>query len=320
MNFSIHDLNFNVKSDNLNFMNYLNFRLEKYKSKNTKNDLTFRIFFKPSNISTLGFDKISSSLYTKDKEFILKYSNLLIYYNLNNKNISIDAYFNPGKIRHFGRIVLKGKKCTYSDYYEFFIIRKVIQNTFFAILEKKGLNIIHASTVKNKNASTLFFGLGGLGKTTLALSLVLSEKLKLQGDNFVLIDNKYIYSYLEPTRITKYTKNKINLSGSIIEEKIKTFGKENFYLHDKFLFNGKSKIKNIIFPILSNNLSLKRITKNKAIEIIENSMKILKETPEFTETNFIFPKKKINLDKNINFYKLSYKNLNDAKKILKKIL
>jgi len=320
MDFNIHNLKFSVKSENKNFIDFLDFRLEKYKSNNSKNDLLFNIFFKNPEVTTAGFNKISSTFYVKNKEFIVKYENLLIYYNLSENKIVVDAYFHPNKKKHFGRIALKGKKNTYLDYYEFFIVRKVIQNTFFAILEKRGLNIIHAATIKNKNNSTLFFGLGGLGKTTLALSLVLSERLKLQGDNFVLIDERNVYSYLEPTRITKYTGNKINFTDSVIKKKIRTFGKENFYLKDKFLFNGKSKIKNIIFLRLSENLSLKKIPRQDAIKIIKNSMKILKETPEFSEINFIFQKKEINFNNKINFYKLSYRDLNDAKRILKKIL
>ena len=91
-------------------------------------------------------------------------------------------------------------------------------------------------------------------------------------------------------------------------------------MKDSLLFNGKSKIKNIVFPKLSENLSLAPMKVEDAEEKIFNSMKILKETPEFTEINFIFPKKDIKLDRKIKCYELSYKNLEDVKSILKKIL
>jgi len=320
MDFNIHGLEFNVKSDNKSFMKYLKFRLEKYASNKKKTNVSFEIIFDKPLMNLKNFDKVSSTLYSKNKNYLIKYPNLLIEYSVNKKNIFVKVYFSPNKKKHLARILLKGKKRTYADYYEFFIIRKVIQNTFFSILEKEGKSILHASTVKGKKGSTLFFGLGGLGKTTLALDLVLSENLKLQGDNFVIVDGKNVFSYLEPTRITKYTKKKINLKKSAIRKKINTFGKENFYLKDSLLFNGKSKIKNIVFPKLSENLSLAPMKVEDAEEKIFNSMKILKETPEFTEINFIFPKKDIKLDRKIKCYELSYKNLEDVKSILKKIL
>jgi hypothetical protein len=320
MDFEIHGLKFSVLSKNKDFMNYLKFRLKKYKSVNLENEIDFQIYFEKPRESLNEYDKISSTLYKKGKDFIIKYDNLLIEYIFDNKKCSIRAYFFPMRKRHLARILLKGKKKTYSDYYEFFIIRKVIQNTFFAKLEQKGLNVLHAATINNTQGSTLFFGLGGLGKTTLALSLANSDNLRLQGDNFVLIDKKKVYSYLEPTRITKYTKKKVNLNEPVTKKKIKTFGKYNFYLKEDLLFNGKSKIKNIVFPRLSEYISLNKISKKEGIKIIENSMKILKETPEFTELGFIFPKQEVELDNKINFYELFYKDLDAAKALLRRII
>jgi len=320
MKFDIHGLGFNVESKNKNFMNYLKFRLEKYISNKTRDGVSFEIIFDRPKINLKNFDRISSTLYSREKFYIIKYSNLLIHYELRKKCVLVKAYFFPNRKKHLARMIMKSKKRTYSDYYEFFIIRKVIQNTFFSLLEKEGKNILHASTVKGKNGSTLFFGLGGLGKTTLALDLVLSKKLKLQGDNFVIVDRKNVFSYLEPSRITKYTRKKLNLANSIVEKNINTFGKENFYFKENLLFNGKSKIKNIVFPKLSEKVSLKKVNPEIAKKRIESSMKILRETPEFTEINSIFPKKKFEINKNIKFYEISYKKLEDARSILKKIL
>jgi hypothetical protein len=216
--------------------------------------------------------------------------------------------------------MIKGIKNTFYDYYEFYLIRKVIQNTLFAKFESTDKNILHASSLANDKNSTLLFGLGGVGKTTLALSLVCDCHLKLQGDNFILTDGKHSFSYFEPTRITKYTNDKINMKLITVKKNMKTFGKYNFYIMDKFLSQDKLKIKNIVFPVISDKLKLKRISKAKAVVYMENSMSCLKETPQFSEINYIFKKKDINFSNDINFYFLYYKKLEDAKNILKKIL
>jgi hypothetical protein len=178
---------------------------------------------------------------------------------------------------------------------------------------------LHSSAIKGNGGATLFFGLGGIGKTTVALDHLFSEKFKLMGDNFILIDGENAYPFLEPIKLTKFKKEKLTTNGlKQIMKKNEEFN--SYFPRDKKTWNASCNIKNIIFLTASQEDSLTKMSKTESLTLMKNTLKILGETPEFTELNMIFPKKDISLSNKIRFYKMSYRNLVSARNLISNIL
>ena len=252
-------------------------------------------------------------------QFIIKKENVIIFYDLSGDIIKVTIYFFPKNPKHLARLILKGRRNTLRDYYEHFIIWRGIQNTLLSLLEQKNLSVLHSSAIKSNNGATLFFGLGGVGKTTVALSHLFSNNFKLMGDNFILIDGDNAYPFLEPITLTKFKRDKLTLSRiKQVMKKNKTFN--SYFPRDEKSYNNFCPIKNIIFLTASKEDTLTKINKSESLNLINSTLKILGETPEFTELNMIFPKKTIKLGSKVNYYKMSYKDLIGAKKLLSNIL
>lgn len=319
MIFNLHGIVFEVVSENDKFLKYLVYRFQKFISKSEKVEIKFYVNFGKSPLNLSSYERMSHDIYSKKNQFIIKKENVTILYDLKKNPLQVVIYFCPEKPKHFAKLFLKGKKNALRDYYEHFIIWRGIQNTLLALLEQKGFFVLHASAIKGKGGATVFFGLGGVGKTTVALELVFSKELKLMGDNFILIDGKNAYPFLEPITLTKFKKNILTLKkwNSLIKRN-DTFN--SYFPRNNFSYNFPCKIKNIVLLNASTENNLTKLNKSKSLNIIENTMKILGETPEFTELNMVFKKKKIKISDKINFYKLGYKNLEGAKKLVGDIL
>ncbi len=319
MIFNLHGLGFEVNSKNNKFLEYLRFRFQAFASKIEKVDVKFYVEFGKPSLNLSSYERMSHNFYSSQNKFIIKKENVTIFYDLNKNPLNVIIYFHPKNPKHLARFLLKGKKNTIRDYYEHFIIWRGIQNTLLALLEQRGFSVLHASAVKGNEGATLFFGLGGVGKTTIALDLILSKNLKLMGDNFILINEENAYPFLEPITLTKFKKKILTLKRwKQIIKKNETFN--SYFPKKNYSHNSFCDIKNIIFLNVSQNNNLIRINKSKSLNLIKNIMKILGETPEFTELNMIFPKKIMKINDKIKFYELSYKNLEGAKKLITNIL
>jgi len=319
MIFNLHGIIFEVNSQNKKFLKYLKYRFQKFPSKNGGAEVRFNVKFGKHALNLSSYDRIDYGFYSKGNKFIIKKENVVIFYDLNESPLKVSIYFKPKNPKHSARLLVKGRKNTIRDYYEHFIIWRGIQNTLLALLEQKGFFVLHASAIKSDKGATLFFGLGGIGKTTVALDHVFSKPLKLMGDNFILIDGEKAYSFLEPITLTKFKRKALtSKKWKQIMKKNKTFN--SYFPRDEFSYNSVCGIKNIIFLKTSQKNSLIEISKSKSVPIIEKTLKTLGETPEFTELNRIFHKKTIKFNNRIKFYEMGYKNLEGAKELLANIL
>lgn len=94
-------------------------------------------------------------------------------------------------------------------------------------LNRKGISIVHASGLTQNRQGILFSARGGGGKTSIALNL-LDHGYKLLGDNFVILKDGEIFSYLSPLNIFFY-----NLTG-ILKQTIT--GRSKIDLKFKYMF------------------------------------------------------------------------------------
>lgn len=90
---------------------------------------------------------------------------------------------------------------------------------------KKGISLIHASGLCNRNNAILFSGRGGTGKTKISLQLI-EKGYGFLGDNYVIVSRGKVYGYPSPLSLFSY-----NLS-PILNAKIGLIIKINIILKD----------------------------------------------------------------------------------------
>lgn len=193
-------------------------------------------------------------------------------------------------------------------------------------LNLKGISIIHASGLTQSGQGILFSARGGGGKTSISLNL-LDRGYKLLGDNFVILKNGEIFSYLSPlniffynlTGILKHTitgRSKIDLKFKYFfylftNKNIKIFSKIN----PKQLFPERtaeeSRLNQIILLIPKEKFEWEKISKSALIKKLQINQ--LMDTFFFSnyifEYSYFFPDSPLshywdtyleNLDKNIS--------------------
>jgi hypothetical protein len=79
----------------------------------------------------------------------------------------------------------------------------------------RGWGLLHASAVERGGRSILLSGLGGVGKSTLALSLMADPSFRFISDNLLLHDEERIYSLPEPVRLDASSLAAIGAAGFV---------------------------------------------------------------------------------------------------------
>ena len=72
-------------------------------------------------------------------------------------------------------------------------------------LERKNIFPLHASAVMTSGRGVLMPGLPGVGKSTLCLAFMSTEKAKFLSDNIVLYDADNVYSFFEPLKLDAWS-------------------------------------------------------------------------------------------------------------------
>lgn len=197
----------------------------------------------------------------------------------------------------------------------------------------KGYPIIHASAVGKNNNGVIFSARGGGGKTTIAMKL-LENGFEILGDNFVIVNNGRILSYLTPLNIFKYNLTPIVYSHLTFKQKFILNLKNILYkvtlnyikifttLNTKKLFPDKLrdeiKLNNVFVIIPSEEYSIDSISKLEFVDYMLYNQKLdtLLFLPYIFEYSYIFPDSK--LAKHWENYKKNLiDNLSDEIKIYK---
>ncbi|MCD4672480.1 MAG: hypothetical protein K8R77_07450 [Anaerolineaceae bacterium] len=85
-----------------------------------------------------------------------------------------------------------------------FIAGKIIDFFIFWLLQQHECSLMHASAVAHEGDVFVFAARGGGGKTTLALAATFNQGMQFMGDNFVILKNGMIYSYLSDLNMFGY--------------------------------------------------------------------------------------------------------------------
>ena len=134
-------------------------------------------------------------------------------------------------------------------------------------LSKKGFSVVHGSSVSVGNDAACIFGYSGLGKSTLALSLVESG-LNFVTEDLCIFKDKKIYQFNSWIKTTKQLIEDLSIG---IEGEIKLYndsrGRDLFKIQ-KEVCSEKCTPKIAYFPVESERKSIEKISKSKAFEFI----------------------------------------------------
>lgn len=81
--------------------------------------------------------------------------------------------------------------------------------------QSRGWGLLHASAVERDGRSIILSGLGGVGKSTLALSLMADPSFRFISDNLILHDEERIYALPEPVRLDASSLAAIGAAGFV---------------------------------------------------------------------------------------------------------
>lgn len=79
----------------------------------------------------------------------------------------------------------------------------------------RGWGLLHASALELDGHGILLAGHGGVGKSTLALSLMADPSFKFVSDNLVLYDTEHVYSLPEPIRLDASSSRAVREAGFV---------------------------------------------------------------------------------------------------------
>ena len=215
-------------------------------------------------------------------------------------------------------------------------------------MNEKGYPIVHASCVSKDNHGFLFSARSGGGKTTIALNLV-ENGFKFLGDDFSILHNNAVLSFLSPLNIFTYNLSPVIRRNFGVKNKVILGLKELLYKMtlgyikiftminpcDVFpdLIADKSKLDGIFLIIPKEEFYIEKIGKDELIEhlIMNQKLNSLFFLKYISEYSYIFPESnlsthwdrykenlKMNLPDNIPVYTVEVPQKYD-KKIFEKI-
>lgn len=297
--FNIHNLiKIEFDTDEKSFYDFVygNYRIFASESVRLQKKLKVHVFFhKDPKIPEVLANKIGNNIYLEDNRilFTSSYYKIYLYENMDSLEIVtvVHSTENTKNLTESFKNILKTvlyqlprQQKLEQRYRKYVIImRQSIHMPLFYLLKTMGFFLLHGAAVVKNDYCFLFLGLGGIGKTTLALDLVTKKGFKFLTDDYILIKDNLLYSFAERVRCTHYTLSNIGL---LNKECIKTYSKYHIDLPVEMI-KRKAKPTKIFFIFNSPKLLIERIDIKKAIRQISSIHSYLAEFPEHFYLTFL---------------------------------
>lgn len=296
--FNIHDLiEVDFDTDEKSFYDFVhgNYRIFASESVGLQKRLKVRVFFhKSPKIPEVLAKKIGNNIYLEDNRILFISSYYKIYLSENMDCLEVITVVQSTETRKnlaesFERMLgavlhqlLRGQRLEQRYRKYVIIMRQSIHMPLFYLLKTLGFFLLHGAAVVKNEHCFLFPGLGGIGKTTLALDLVTKKGFKFLTDDYILIKDNFVYSFAEKVRCPQYTLDNNGLN------------KEGIRIHSKYhivlpieMIERKAKPTKIFFIFNSSKLLLERIDIKKAMRQINSMHSYLAEFPEHFYLTFL---------------------------------
>lgn len=157
------------------------------------------------------------------KRYFFENNEIQVLADFSSETIRIKATFQPLLVRHWLNILLQwyGR---IQKYYNRFIIKTVLHDSIFLLLERRnGIHILHATAVTDGKRTLIFTGLGWSGKSTLASAFLTKKWFTILSDNYCIVKEDRIYPFPELPRITSETAEILNITQGNKADGIKNY-------------------------------------------------------------------------------------------------
>jgi len=253
-------------------------------------------FSKEKKMFHRSFKKISSNVFIDEKRILYlddRCALTILFEHPTSNHVRITASVTrvpkKGVIPKFLDFYYKISRINKSRLYESYMIimREVLHLPLLYILQKEGYILLHGSAVEKYGKAYLFVGGNAMGKTTLALYLVSKFGFKFLSDDFLLIKNNKILSFVEKQRTLEdvYKKIVAPYLRTSFKAQTKIYNKYHFLLPSAKL-SKVAVISKIFFLEFSNEVTLKKINSKKAIKRLRAIHNYLHEFPEYSYIAF----------------------------------
>lgn len=231
-----------------------------------------------------------SSYISKNSLFIIhEYltTNTIIKTTFNIKDIQlIEILFNTSFIFELANFITKGmlKRQLFQNLIKLYIE----QSLLWYLTSEHGLHCLHAASIEKNNKVTVFTGLNGVGKSTLALFLSKQTETKVFSDNYLLVDSQNAYLFPDSVRLTKNSMNLLNLNPD------GDYGFNKYSILNNFVnFSNKTKekIDAVYITFRGNKWSKKKLSSADGQNIIQNLQISNAEEVKFAPISQYFPQK-----------------------------
>lgn len=307
-NYSIHDIvEFRIISEKIS--KRLEIEYKNFESGDS-DDPDFTIYlgkFKPGNDRTLVIDNTynikEGYIYCKDS------------YKYGSWKLEVSGLDAPGSIIKLSTNLIGSYAA------DMFICNYIIDFIIRFKLNLKGFSIVHASAVSNGDQAFLFPSQSGAGKTTTALYFA-EDGYAFLGDDFVILHEGKVLSYLTPLNIFTYNLNPVVLKKLSSREKSTLNLKELIYkmtaknikiftkVNPLDLFSDQvidsSKLRKVFLLMPGDEFSIQKasqadVLNNLFLNLKLESFPFLKYLMEYT---YVFPDSTI-----ANFWSICWNNL-----------
>ncbi|MBW2989056.1 hypothetical protein KY358_01925, partial [Candidatus Woesearchaeota archaeon] len=280
-NFDIHGVRSRIRSNDRDFLDFIRMNLSSYSSKIKDAEIESELEYIPYNpfkpvrklVNIDDLKCLGHGIFVKPGEIYISERGLQIHFVIEEK-IKIKARFQEDKLFFLMKMLMPGltpKKHKYQS-----IMREILIYPTFWLLRGKGLSLLHASAVEKEGKASIFAGLAGAGKTTLATHMLLKRGYRLVSDNFLLFDENSIYPFIEMIRFP---------GKMVSSDKVKL----QLLLNGRFYYSligdciGKKCIPEKVFLLsLSNSSKIEEINNGLCSELVHS---INDSTPEIQAYN-----------------------------------
>lgn len=316
-----HGCNMEVVSDREDFLNFVKTNYYLFLSeKHEKSDLTCQIFFREGKIEDAPV-RISGR--ATIGPHCLVYNDPPLSICFDSKTNTFTCYFKPGFLKHFARLLIRGKDRRKFDYFEY-LVQKMIRYPLFYFMESNGAQFHHSSCIEKDGSAFLFMGFDKVGKSTTALKM-LAKGYHIMSDNFTMIRNNTAHPYLRGVRATEFVRDNLPF---LKFENLKIEGNKYKVLLDRSNFCFKpTKIKKLFFFRRGKGFKCEKISQKTAMEQMLDISNFSLEYPHHHYVTLIpfLTKESIALNRIKRYEELSkipafnveYSNFKDIEKIEK---
>lgn len=204
--FSLYKCGISLKTDNPLFWDYVLMNLKHFSTEEvSEHNINVEILFNYSEAISFPEKRFAKGVCFSGNTLYVKHPlyNFLISFDAEN-NIKIYAGIRTGIKKKIVETLKSAliPNYSYKEHVYHHLLRELIVLPFFRTVRiTKQRFLMHASAVTVNNKTFVFCGNDGVGKTTIALKLLETESSSYFGDNFLLYDNREIYSFCDTVRV-----------------------------------------------------------------------------------------------------------------------